>query len=860
MINETNEVFDLSVVANAGENYCGDNKVFDEGLELILEHISVIPQHWERDENGEPAWKEDGDSAKKKCVRPRPWKRWQTEVMSEDEFISDWNYRRANTLSLMTGPVNNNYGFDFDQDSERIFPAFLKKVIGNVIDRDEVHIHKTISNGYHFIVKVERRAGFELPGNTVYAEAAEGGKPLIESRGTGGLLFIAPSYGYTVVPGFCPSLAELPEISVEQFRELEAIAMSFNELVEERPTAHSAPRNTAERATSSQTPVQPSTTPSEPFISVKRPGDDYNERATMESMTELLVAHGWAVDHEDSTDENIHFTRPGKSGGTSATLRLIEGMPIFYVFSSSCKEFEPEAAYNPYSVYTKLEHNNDFTQSARALSRIGFGTAPAVGSSDDTRIVNGLEFKVDKKGNICNDLTAVVTILNEDPLYAGMAKINDLSYMPELVKQVGPFPVGTRFSDALMSYIILDINNRYERLRISLENLKIALYGMYNDSHFNPFKDFVDSCEWDGKKRVETLLIDAFGVEDTVFAREAITKWLLAAYARQIKPGMKFDYTLSLPGGEGKGKSTFLKVLFDPLDLGDGGWNVDGMNLSVLVDDKRFIEGAMGKVGIELAEFAGSRHVEVEELKSALTKTSWQLRMAYGRGFDRFLARHVFMINTNNEEFLQSQTGNRRFWILKARTPNFELLTEDYVKQVWGEVKAIYESLCDDNGVFHSKQLLLSPEAEKLAFEAQQHARTKETWEGAVARKLGTVRLYTDIEEVEDGIKATPVYAEKDVVAEVLWRTTCVTVTGSDEFKGSDGRKLKAFVADKLGWEKGTAHIGTTRASGYVRPKSDYAKIFIPKSNIPLGCVQDGHIEGRLLGDYVTAPQYWPFS
>lgn len=846
------EKSNLSVVANADENYCGDNKVFEAGLELVRAGISVIPQQWERDENGKPAWKEDGDSSKKKCVRPRPWKRWQSEVMSEDEFTSDWNYRNANTLSLMTGPVSNIYAFDFDQDAERIFPLFLNETIGLIVDNSEVHIHKTISNGYHFIVKVERWDSFELPGNTVYAESAEGGKPYIESRGTGGLLFISPSYGYTTIPGFCDSLSELPEIGVEQFLELEDIARSFTE---KRPAATSAERSPAEGA-----PVTPSTTPSEAAASIKRPGDDYNERATMDSMTELLVSHGWSVDHEDSNDDNLHFTRPGKSGGTSATLRMIDGMPIFYVFSSSCKDFEPEAAYNPYSVYTKLEHNNDFAQSARALSRNGYGTSSASPASDGTRVINGVTLSVDKKGNIINDLTTLTTILTEDPIYADMAKFNELSNMPELVKQVGPFPAGWHFDDALMSYIILDINNRYERLRVSMENLKIAWYGMFNEARFNPFKDFVDSCEWDGKKRVETLLIDAFGVEDTVFAREAITKWLLAAYARQIKPGMKFDYTLSLPGGEGKGKSTFLKALFDPLDLGDGGWNVDGMNLSVLVDDKRFLEGALGKVGIELAEFAGSRHVEVEELKSALTKTSWQIRLAYARGFGRFLARHVFMINTNNEEFLQSQTGNRRFWILQANTPNFNLLTEDYVKQIWGEVRTIYYSLCDANGVFHSKQLLLSPEAEKLAFEAQQHARTKETWEGAVARKLGTVKFYTDIEEVEDGIKATPVYAEKDIVAESLWRTTCTAITGSDGFRGSDGRKLKSFVADKLGWKKGISHIGTTRASGYVRPQSDYAKIFIPKANIPLGCVLDGHIEGRLLGDYVTAPQYWPFS
>jgi hypothetical protein len=94
-----------------------------------------------------------------------------------------------------------------------------------------------------------------------------------------------------------------------------------------------------------------------------RPGDDFNRRADLGS---LLMHHGWSLVRDGV---NQHWCRPGKSGGTSATLK--DG--VFYVFSSNAAPFEANRAYRPFAVMALLEHGGDYAAAARVLLQYGFG-------------------------------------------------------------------------------------------------------------------------------------------------------------------------------------------------------------------------------------------------------------------------------------------------------------------------------------------------------------------------------------------------------------------------------------------------------------------------------------------------------
>ncbi|HRP64416.1 MAG TPA: AAA family ATPase, partial [Phycisphaerales bacterium] len=81
---------------------------------------------------------------------------------------------------------------------------------------------------------------------------------------------------------------------------------------------------------------------------------------------DILTGRGWTLIRPG---ENEHWRRPGKSAGTSATLKN----RVFYVFSTNAPPFEAHKGYSPFAVYALLDHNGDFTAAAAALAADGYG-------------------------------------------------------------------------------------------------------------------------------------------------------------------------------------------------------------------------------------------------------------------------------------------------------------------------------------------------------------------------------------------------------------------------------------------------------------------------------------------------------
>ena len=66
---------------------------------------------------------------------------------------------------------------------------------------------------------------------------------------------------------------------------------------------------------------------------------------------------------------------------------------------------------------------------------------------------------------------------------------------------------------------------------------------------------------WDKAERLETVLIDYLGAEDSPYVRAVTRKALCAAYMRVYHPGIKFDTMIVLNGAQGIGKSTLIAWL-----------------------------------------------------------------------------------------------------------------------------------------------------------------------------------------------------------------------------------------------------------------------------------------------------------
>ena len=220
------------------------------------------------------------------------------------------------------------------------------------------------------------------------------------------------------------------------------------------------------------------------------------------------------------------------------------------------------------------------------------------------------------------------------------------------------------------------------------EKIADAITNVAMMHRINEVKGFLNSARWDGHKRVETVLIEFFGAEDSVYTREVTKKFFAATAARVFEPGIKFDYMLILSGPQGCGKSTFFYRLGRQ-------WYSDSLTT---FEGKEASEAVQGCWIIEVSELDSMRRSEVNAVKHFLSKQDDIYREPYGRRTIKFPRRCTIVGTTNDNEFLKDRTGNRRFWPVDldptpAHTKHFfENFDDEYVTQLWAEAVVLYRS------------------------------------------------------------------------------------------------------------------------------------------------------------------------
>ncbi len=203
----------------------------------------------------------------------------------------------------------------------------------------------------------------------------------------------------------------------------------------------------------------------------------------------------------------------------------------------------------------------------------------------------------------------------------------------------------------------------------------------------HPVRDYLSSLSWDKQPRVDTLFIDYLGAADNEYTRTVTRKMLVAAVARVMEPGCKFDNMLVLVGKQGQGKSYILKRL-------GRDWFSDSLTT---VTGKEAYEQLQGSWILEMSELSATKKAEVEAIKHFLSKQVDTFRVAYGRNVTSFPRQCVFFGSTNRTDFLRDVTGNRRTWpvatMAQAAAKNlFTDFTDDEVDQVWAEAVEIYKA------------------------------------------------------------------------------------------------------------------------------------------------------------------------
>lgn len=238
--------------------------------------------------------------------------------------------------------------------------------------------------------------------------------------------------------------------------------------------------------------------------------------------------------------------------------------------------------------------------------------------------------------------------------------------------------------------------SRHFKLEVSTFVVHELLQEIARGNSFHPVKDFVMSLKWDKKPRLKRWLQTYLGASGNAdYLAEVGTKFIVAMIARMFEPGVKFDYVLILEGDQGVGKSSTAKILASP-------WFSDS---HITVTDKDAVLNIQNAWICELGELSALRKSEVNSVKEFISRQVDKIRPPYGRMVVEYPRRNVFIGTTNNDNYLNDPTGNRRFWPVKIGKLKRQLLVRDR-DQLIAEA---YERW------LLGEKLYLSPEGEKLA-------------------------------------------------------------------------------------------------------------------------------------------------
>jgi len=403
--------------------------------------------------------------------------------------------------------------------------------------------------------------------------------------------------------------------------------------------------------------------------------------------------------------------------------------------------------------------------------------------------------ELEKNGKIKDTLSNISTILRYDPALQPIV-FNQFKNLIDVISEL-PWPqVKPGWSDTDLACAKIYFERSYGIW--SPTKFKDALLGVVSvDRLYHPIKNYLSALKWDGMERLDTLLVDYLGAEDTPYVRAVTRKTLVAAVARIYRPGTKFDSILVLNGSQGIGKSTLFSKLGGP-------WYSDSLSISDM-KDKTAPEKLQGYWILELGELAGIKKMDVETVKSFITRTDDKYRQSYCVSVESH-PRSCIIVGTTNSDggFLRDITGNRRFWPVRVMGHGKHYAWElSEVDQIWAEAIERYQA--------HEELFLKGALAEE-AVTQQRDAMESDDREGLVAEYLEVLlpdgwdkldlyqrRNHLNGGEFGEPLKAGTVKRSQVCVMEIWCECFC---KARESIRKGDSYEIEGILNKIGGWKK----------------------------------------------------------
>lgn len=330
-----------------------------------------------------------------------------------------------------------------------------------------------------------------------------------------------------------------------------------------------------------------------------------------------------------------------------------------------------------------------------------------------------LDFKLEARtGKPEDDIRNWDLISNNDPVFDALY-YNELSLSIEVDEDL-PWrklrPGQETFSNGDRSSLALYIERQYH-IRPGRGYLDDLINDRAYRRRVNPVRDYLESLSWDGTKRVETCLP---GVVATAYTKLVARKCMTAAVARMMEPGIKWDHMLVIYGLEGLGKSHWIDKMAKGYSsklgrIGDKDTLITMQRSWIMTSD----EGHTMK------------KADFDAQKEFITGTADIFRMPYEREAQVHKRHCVIWGTTNDDVFLKRQEGNRRFLVVRSEGKvDFNLLTDEYIDQVWAEAMHYYRE---------GEQLWLEEDEDTLARTEREEFTEEDALHGIIQHYVDTL-------------------------------------------------------------------------------------------------------------------------
>ena len=203
---------------------------------------------------------------------------------------------------------------------------------------------------------------------------------------------------------------------------------------------------------------------------------------------------------------------------------------------------------------------------------------------------------------------------------------------------------------------------------------------------FDPFEEFFSSLIWDQKERLHdfflTMKTSNPGTDFFYFRN-----WLINSIACMLGND-KNENCFVFQGKQGVGKTTFLNGLFTRVpELEKYQYvtrGIDPRNPDTL---RSMAENGL----INLDELEGLSRVESRSVKLIFSLESIKIRLPFGRFFSKSSRRASFCGTVNDKNFLEDETGNRRWLVVEALSFDRRKWESFDINQIWAEAYHLYK-------------------------------------------------------------------------------------------------------------------------------------------------------------------------